>query len=376
MAISALVQPIMGSVDSLLVDTLIGRLGGRRVDFETFDVAAAEQLERAGSHLLLHSFVVDADMLESRVVSVTCAGKSGMRKYRAKVFVDATGDGDVACAAGAGFSMGREHDGLMQPASIMFGISGVVEPNGLLCGCEEEACRLKIGRHTWHELVNTGRRNGELPDSVGVVRAYAAHRQGDRVINATQVNRINGTDICDLTRAELEGRKQAGQVLKFLQQHAPGCSNAYISAMPAAIGIREIRRFDGLYRLGREDVVSGRRHPDAIVRGASFPVDIHNPDGAGQAEGFAAKTRPYDIPLRCLIPEEIDGVVLSGRCISGSHEAHASYRVMCISMGTGAAAGAVAAIAAHRQIPVRNVDAESIQAALAQQGAMLADEPE
>jgi hypothetical protein len=167
-----------------------------------------------------------------------------------------------------------------------------------------------------------------------------------------------------LTRAELTARRQAQVVLAFLQRHAPGYEQAYIAAMPAMVGVRETRRVLGLHYLTREALLAGRKDPEAVVRDASFPIDIHNPAGSGQAEGLAARVQPYDIPYGCLVPRAVDGLLVAGRCISGSHEAHASYRVMCIAMAIGAAAGAAAAQSVHRGVPPRAVDVAALQRAL------------
>jgi len=134
--------------------------------------------------------------------------------------------------------------------------------------------------------------------------------------------------------------------------------------------VRETRRFLGEAYLRREDLVSGRRWPDAVVRGAFFPIDIHNPAGSGQAEGtagqgLATRVKPYDIPYGCLVPKSTDGLLLASRCISGSHEAHASYRVMCIAIGVGAAAGAAAALAAKSDLQPRRIDVKNLQRLLA-----------
>ncbi len=188
--------------------------------------------------------------------------------------------------------------------------------------------------------------------------------KGMRFINATQINHVDGTKVEDLTKAELEGRKQAYQVLDFLRKHAPGYENAYIDVMPSVVGVRETRRFLGVDYLEKEDLIKGRKWPNAVVTGASFVIDIHNPDGVGQAEGFAARVKPYDIPYGCLVPQKIDGLLLSGRCISGSHEAHASYRVQCIAMATGVAAGAAGALSALNSVKPRDVDIANLQKTL------------
>jgi hypothetical protein len=247
----------------------------------------------------------------------------------------------------------------------MFRIAGVDESRAMLCGGERQARQVRVPEGTWEEVVRAGQERGELTPEIGVIRTYATRRPGERGINATQVNRIDGTRPEDLTRAELEGRRQAYQVLAFLQKHAPGYEDAYIAGMPSAIGVRETRRFLGLRYLTREDLLAGRKWPDAVVRDASFVIDIHNPDGSGQAEGLAAQVQPYDIPYGCLVPRETDGLLLAGRCISGSHEAHASYRVMAISMAIGAAAGAAAAVAVREGVQPREIDVAQVQSALA-----------
>lgn len=207
-------------------------------------------------------------------------------------------------------------------------------------------------------------RKGELPENVGVIRTYATRRPSEVTVNATQVNYIDGTSPDDLTRAELEGRRQAHIVTEFLRKHASGYENCFISEMPTVIGVRETRRFLGCDYLTRADLLEGRKRPDAVVEDALFVIDIHNPDGPGQSEGSAVECRPYDIPYGCLVPREIDGLLLAGRCISGSHDAHASYRVMTICLGIGAAAGAAAAISARRRISPRQVKPEEIRAAI------------
>jgi hypothetical protein len=364
MAIQAMVGPFMGSVSSPFVEEVMSRLGGRAVDWNRLDVDLADMVQEAGAELLLHAWAAETHVEDNRVTGVRLLAKQGLLDVRAGVVVDATGDGDVAWKAGAAFEQGRPGDGLVQPVSIMFRISGVDESRAFVSSGERRAREIRVPGGTWEEVIHRGQAHGELPDTVGVIRTYATRRPGERGINATQVNHVDGTRAQDLTRAELEGRRQAFQVLAFLQKHAPGYEDAYMAGMPAVVGVRETRRFVGLQRLTREDLLRGRRWPDAVVRDASFVIDIHNPDGSGQAEGLAAEVRPYDIPYGCLVPRDLDGLLLAGRCISGSHDAHASYRVMCISMAIGAAAGAAAAVAVQNGVQPRDVDVAQVQRAL------------
>ena len=365
MAVQAIVGPLLGRVEGPpLAREIVRRIGGTRFDAARLDLQYADIVQDAGVKLLLHAWVTEPMMKDGRVTGVRCASKQGFFDIEAGVVVDATGDGDVAFGAGAEFEQGRPGDGLLQPMTIMYRIAGVDHETGLLCGSEEAAKRVRVPEGTWEEVVLKGRDEGVLPKSVGIIRTYATSRKGERFINATQVNYVDGTNVEDLTSAELDGRRQAYQVLDFLRKHAPGYENAYIDVMPAVIGVRETRRFRGLEYLTREDLIGGRKRPDAVVTGASFPIDIHNPSGVGQAEGLAARVKPYDIPYGCLVPEKVGGLLLAGRLISGSHDAHASYRVQCIAMGTGVAAGGAAAISVARGVAPKDVKVADLQAAL------------
>jgi hypothetical protein len=369
MAVQGMVGPLMGSIKSPFVDEVLQRVGGRHFDSERLDLQYASVVRESGATLWLHSWAAETCVEDRHVTGVRLLSKQGMIRVTAPVIVDATGDGDVAALAGAAFEQGRPGDGLVQPVSIMYRLAGVDEAQALVCGSEEEAHKVRVPEGSWCEVVTRGQKSGELASTIGVIRLYRANRPGERVVNAAQVNGIDGTKVEDLTRAELEGREQAYQVLDFVRKHAPGYDKAYIAAMPMTVGVRETRRILGVRYLTRDDCTSGRKWPDAVVRSASFPIDIHNPSGSGQAEGEgpqgrAARVKPYDIPYGCLVPREIDGLLLAGRCISGSHHAHASYRVQCIAMAIGAAAGAAAATAFKQGVLPRNVDVAQVQAAL------------
>lgn len=372
MAANAIVGPIMGTVKSKFVDEVERYFGGEMADFEKIDIQYAELVQRAGAEILLHSWAMEAVMSGKTITGVKFLTKQGVLTVNAKVVIDATGDGDVALSAGAAYEIGRPGDGLVQPVSIMYKVDGVNPENALYCRGERQARVLNLPAGTWEEITLKALAAGELPANVGAVRMYKAQRPTQAIINATQINRIDGTNPFDLTKAELEGRKQAYVILEFLRKHAPGYENAYISSMPAVVGVRETRRFLGVEYLDRKDLVTGRKWPDAIAWDAKFVIDIHNPDGPGQAEGreggvhqgAAEQVQPYDIPYGCLIPREIDGLLLSGRCISGSHAAHASYRVQRIMLAVGAGAGVGAAIAAKKNIKPREVNASEIQKVL------------
>ncbi len=374
MAVQAMVGRLMGKVQSAWVDLILNHIGGRSIDFEFVDIEYTSLMEEAGAGILLHAPVAEPLLDGKRVIGARVQSKRGTIDVPARVTVDASGDGDVAFGAGAAFDQGREAgpnwpaDGLVQPMTIMFRVSGVNHGESMDAHGGRGAYRFPDGR-TWNELTKDAHARGELPDTVGFVRTYPSRRKDERLINATQVNGVDGTNLQDLTRAELEGRRQVQPVLEFLKKHAPGFQKAYVSGMPAVVGVRETRRIRGIERLTVQDLLSGRESGNAVVRRASFPVDIHNPAGIGQAQGVSPEhplgkdpeVKPYGIPYGCLVPQSVDGLLVAGRCISGSHEAMASYRVQVIAMATGVAAGVAASLASDQNIEPREVKVSQIQ---------------
>lgn len=374
MAVQAMVGPLMGSVRSAPVDEILAALGGRNVDYEFIDLKYTELLEKAGCRVLLHAWAAEPLMEGRRVAGARLVTKQGPIDVPARVTVDATGDGDLAAGAGAAFDQGRakgpnwEADGLVQPMTIMFRVSGVQHEETMEANRGRKKFRTADGR-SWNQFCKDACLAGDLPPNVGMLRIYMSHRPDQRVINATQINGVDGTKVEDLTRAELEARRQVRPVMDFLCKHAPGFKDAYVSGMPAVIGVRETRRIRGVETLSVDDLFAGRTWPTAVVRGASFPVDIHNPTGMGQAQGVSAAhplgkdpaVQPYEIPYGCLVPRETDGLLVAGRCISGTHEAMASFRVQVIAMGIGIAAGAAAAQAVAQGVEPRAVDIAAVQ---------------
>jgi hypothetical protein len=160
------------------------------------------------------------------------------------------------------------------------------------------------------------------------------------------------------------------QIASFLKRYVPGFEDSYVVQSGVNIGVRETRRFVGEYRLTAGDLLNARKFDDAIAR-AAYPVDIHNPAGKGTILQRVPPGQAYDIPLRALIPKGLENLLLAGRCISGTHEAHSSYRVMPTSMATGQAAGVCAALGAKSGRGVRQINAAEVQSELLRQGANL-----
>ena len=328
------------------------------IDPEKLKSIYLEMLQDAGVEILLYTFVCGVEMEGNRVRGVITESKSGRKLFRAKAFIDGTGDGDVAAFAGVEFYKGRESDGKMQPCTLMFKVAGVDMDRAVLLGSFESTYQTEKG-----ELQALAREH--IPYPAGHLLAYKSPIPGIVTLNMTNCTEIDGTKAEDLTRAEIVCRSQMPAIMNYLREYVPGFEKAYIISAASLMGIRETRHFKGLYTLCEEDILTARVFDDRVVEGAHFNFDVHNLTGAGlDKTGVQHKwTQPkgYTIPYGCLVPEKIDGLLLSGRNISGTHIAHSNYRVMPICVGIGAAAGVAAALAVKENVELRDVDVRKIQ---------------
>ena len=214
-----------------------------------------------------------------------------------------------------------------------------------------------------------------MPAPMGHALIYPAVFPGVVTLNMTNMINVDGTDADSLTEGNIKCRKQIALVVDFLKEFVPGFENCYLLKTASQLGVRETRHFKGLYTLNENDIKEARVFEDWVVSRAHFNFDVHNITGAGLDETgcqrqFKQQTG-YTIPYRCLVPEKIDGLLLAGRNISGTHMAHSNYRVMPICMNMGQAAGIAAALCAEKQILPRELDAKLIQAELEKLGVEL-----
>jgi FAD dependent oxidoreductase len=226
------------------------------------------------------------------------------------------------------------------------------------------------GVHGLWALVRRASEAGELNLQREDMLFFATPHPNEVSVNSTRVTRVLGVDVWDLSYAEWCSRRQMRQIAAFLRKYVPGFEESYVLQSGVQVGVRETRRVLGEYQLNVDDVLGARKFDDAIARGA-YPVDIHNPKGSGTVLKRLPPGEAYDIPLRCLLPQNAERVIVAGRCISGTHEAHSSYRVMPIVMATGQAAGVCAALAARQHRRPREVPVRDVQRELARQGASL-----
>jgi 2-polyprenyl-6-methoxyphenol hydroxylase-like FAD-dependent oxidoreductase len=315
-----------------------------------------ETLARAaGVKLLYHTLVIDVIQEDGRVRGVIAANKGGLVKLTAEVVIDASGDADVAAAAGVPFESAE--NGPVQSLTTTFKMINV------------DVERARAAKKSLHERMAQAIDSGDydLPRREG--SAHITPLPGVMVTNMTRVMAVDATDPLQLTEAESEGRRQALEYVRFLQDKMPGYENAALGGFSTQIGVRESRRIFGVYRLSRGDVLSARKFDDAIAQ-CGAPIEDHHADSDTKWE-YLPEGETYHIPYRCLLPGEVDGLIVAGRCLSADHDAHASVRSMGQCMAMGQAAGVAAAVAAQSGVQPRAVSVPDLQGRLRDLGALI-----
>ncbi|MCW8131893.1 MAG: FAD-dependent oxidoreductase [Planctomycetota bacterium] len=326
---------------------------------ETAKLAAEQICLEAGVEILYHVSLDRPLMAGDKIDSVLVLGKSGLSAHRAKVFIDTSGDADLAARAGCPFEFGRELDGAAQPMTTNFDMAGV------------DLKRIP-DRKTIQEKYDRAKAEGRIQCPRENV-LYFHTVEEDRIhFNTTRVTGHKGTDTLEFSRAEIEGRRQVAQFIKFLREEISGFENARLHSMGAQIGVRETRRVKGRAYLTRKDYERGSKFPDGICR-VTYPIDIHNPTGTGTEMVHLPKGTWYEIPYGCLVPQGCENLLVGGRPISVDHAVHSSMRVMPPACTVGQACGTAAAIAAQRGLTPAQVDGCEVKKVMIAQGVNLVD---
>jgi hypothetical protein len=299
---------------------------------EIVKIASDEAAREAGIDVQLYTQIVRSLVRDGRVEGIVVENASGRAALRAKIVVDATGDAAVAAASGvpcAGKEAGlRQH---RQPCTLVFRMSNVDVKR--FRGVPREVKRaialdgIRERRLFWESLSFCSTPGGT-----------------DAICLMSRIPGIDALDADNLTRATVTGRQQVKSIINFLRERVPGFEHSVLAAIAERVGVRETRRIHGKYTLTQEDILNNVRFTDAIALGAG-PMDLHEPGGTGIA--LWVPDAPFEIPLRCLLPQTIEGLVVTGRAISATREANGGSRHMGTAMCLGEAAGIYAALYAQ-----------------------------
>lgn len=333
-----------------------GFLTNHALDFELegMKLILEEIAKESEVNLLYHTFFADAIVEDGKITGAYIQSKSGRQAVLAKRVVDATGDADVAASAGAPWEMGRPEDGAVQPCTLMFNIGGV------------DWEKVKAWRsdykmeHVWLEA----QRNGDMEAfQTQIMGFWWTPTRPDQVgVNFTHIVGCDPTDSRSVTDATIEGRRQAFQMIPVFRKYVPGMENCYMVSTAALLGTRESRRIIGEVVLTENDIINRREWSDAVCYG-SFFIDIHNCKGPG-LDGETYYPEPgfkYQIPYRAMIPLKIRNLLVAGRCVSVTHKALGSTRVMPQCSALGEAAGTAAALSIADDVPPDEIDVQRLR---------------
>ena len=353
------------------------------VDGDWFRILASEMLAEAGCQVIYGASVVGVERDGDAIEALTVAMKGGLRRVVANSYIDTSGDADIAALAGAPTRKGEEGTGKMQPVSMLMHFHrvdtrlvaktlgevgpamaekpGESEPipvyfNGTFSAWNDVIAEEKIFPNRDHKVFF----NTVWPDRINV--------------NTSAVFGVDGTDPLAMSRAFQDLTRQCVRAGNFLVKHVPGFERGYFAPQVVA-GVRESRNILGRYEITKEDVLEGRKFDDTVGQ-VCFPVDIHHPD-TGQAYFVdVGGDGAFDVPYRSLLPQEIDNLIVAGRCLSATHFAHGATRNMAPCIVTGQAAGTAAALAARGNAPVAHLDVADLQKQLVADNAFLGETTE
>lgn len=338
------------------------------IDAESLKRVYDDNVLESGAKVLFHTFVDQVLYEDERITGIVIGNKSGRSVVRAGLYIDATGDGDLAALAGVPFQSGGER-GELQPGTMCYVVAGADKARF------DRFLRETGEAHHLEGLVTKAQENGDLPRGRKRISGIAWISDSIAGFNFGHVFGIDGTNADDLTRAAIEGRKLIDTQLRFLRKYVQGFEGVHLVHSGDQIGIRETRRIQGDYTLVVDDFLSARTFEDDIARNSYF-IDIHLANaGQTMAIKHLPKGQSHGVPYRCMLPQGKSNLIVAGRSVSSDRPVQGSLRVMPNCFAMGQAAGVAAAMASAADQGFREVPIRELQRKLIEQGAYLGENP-
>jgi hypothetical protein len=341
------------------------------LDTEIFKFLADELIKEAEITPLLHCTAVDAIMSGNTIKGVITESKSGRQAILAQRIIDATGDADIANFSGVPCRKSPKKE--LMEVTVNFGASGInigkflmyvyLNPGsigdwGETTGKEESSFSTYLV-----EPFNKAKEAGEIPENVNIESFWTNYTDAGEItsFNGIHMNEIDPTNVWDLTKAEIEGRKRVMWAIEALKKYTPGFKKARLRTIGSSLGTRESRKIVGGYEITENDIRNQARFEDSI---GICPEFI---DGYGIAI-MPTTGRYFQVPYGIIVPQKVENLLVAGRCVAGDKISHAATRQMCCCMVTGQAAGVASAVSIYDNVTCRQVNIESVQEILKKQG--------
>lgn len=310
-----------------------------------------------GVEILLNTTLTDAAVSDRKITEITAFGRGRKMTFKAAFFVDATGDAELSATAGVPYKCGREEDGFCQPMTLCFRVGNI------RCDLPRAEMRKRLTA-TYKRLQDAGKITNPRED----VLVFETVHPSIWHFNTTRIVKKDPTCPFAVTQAEIQAREQVYEIMEMLKSEIDGFENCILLSTAMQIGTRESRRIEGLHTLTADELKACTVFPDSIAVG-NYDIDIHSPTGGGTSHYYFPQGTYYTIPLRALLPQNIDNLAVAGRCISATHEAQASIRIMPICCCLGEAAGEAAALALDAGCILSAVPTDTLQVRLVANGA-------
>ena len=344
---------------------------------EALKLVADEMLSEAGVQILYHTKFTDAETDGDKITRIIVDMKEGLAAIRAKAYIDCSGDGDLAAAAGAAYTVGNAQ-GKMQPATMFFTVGGVDTKKvdaDIEANWDNFFRKDGVNYRSLHWWVAKAKEAGDWTLDRVSIGLFRGVEEDEFSINTSRIMNIDGTSSESLTTGEIEGRKQVREIFAFLKKYVPGFENSRLILSGSTLGIRETRHITGIRTLTTESILGCEVPEDSILLAANS-VDVHGKFGPKSNEYITIpEGKCYGIPYGTMIPPAFSNLAVAGRAISADCEAAGAIRVMPPCMGIGQAAGTAVAMAVAEGADLRTLPVESLREKLISNGAMLESDP-
>lgn len=338
-------------------DGEVSRWYDRNISKDVVMLGAEDLCRNAGVDVLYFHTLADVIKEGDTIKAVVLLSKSGYVAIEGKIFIDSTGDGDLSVRAGAPFEQGGE-SGYCQPMTLCFKLSNV------------DARRVPSSVEI-REKYEAARKRGDISCPRENILRFSWFDADVLHFNTTRVIKKDGTNGVELSEAITEARMQIRELIPFLRKEIPGFEGSELHSIAHTMGVRETRRIMGRAYITREDFVKQSKFPDGIAR-VNYCIDIHNPLGDGTEIIHLKQGEWYEVPYGCIVPKNVENLLVGSRCVSVDHAVHSSARVMPPVVSMGQAAGMAAAMCVKQKTTPPALDGAKLRAALVEAGAHLA----